>query len=337
MIMGFLDPYILACPANLDDEDSIVSYVRKLISWRDLKDKAWMELILPRTASESLGSTNGFPPWQVLNDVLVKKDIGIQPSDVFTVLNALLNKGPTIEDLSGIREILLDDIVCQPDYSAGRRQVYIDEYQRLLGLISLFRTKTDMPPGLRQLYTSNAPCPHDIEFSASLIEIEYSDPATAVPILPASIEDNLMGICCAVVAMKKADPLSIWETAVSAADIKGAISLSVYQHALANHMTVPHWTMGSHFVPSIMRMNVRSRAAGARILRACYETILGLRLEGVHAIRTSIAGNSSQMKRGKDGAVRRDIDHELHLHYWDTANGPELACISPHNDFSIPE
>lgn len=36
--------------------------------------------------------------------------------------------------------------------------------------------------------------------------------------------------------------------------------------------------------------------------------------------------------------MRRDIDDEYHLHYWQCRNGAvEIASIVVHNDFSIPE
>ena len=37
-------------------------------------------------------------------------------------------------------------------------------------------------------------------------------------------------------------------------------------------------------------------------------------------------------------AMRRDIDRKIHLHYWECAQGVhELASVSFHDDFSIPE
>ncbi|MBX9687534.1 MAG: hypothetical protein K2X27_12580 [Candidatus Obscuribacterales bacterium] len=73
-----------------------------------------------------------------------------------------------------------------------------------------------------------------------------------------------------------------------------------------------------------------------RLLRACAETILKLNLDAVHALRTTSSGGARQRLRGNDKAFRRDIDYEYHLHYWDTADGPQFCTVGPHEYFDIP-
>jgi hypothetical protein len=47
--------------------------------------------------------------------------------------------------------------------------------------------------------------------------------------------------------------------------------------------------------------------------------------------------NEPQLTRGGDTAWRRDIDRDLHLHYWELeAGGVELASVVDHNNFYIP-
>lgn len=75
-----------------------------------------------------------------------------------------------------------------------------------------------------------------------------------------------------------------------------------------------------------------------KILRAIIETVDKQKLSDVHALRSGTGGSDSQLKRGSDKAQRRDIDRDLHLHYWECAHGRvELASVVIHNDFSIPK
>ena len=73
------------------------------------------------------------------------------------------------------------------------------------------------------------------------------------------------------------------------------------------------------------------------LLRAMSETLLKTKMRDVHALRTGSGPQAPQRKRGRDKAWRRDIDHDLHLHYWERADGSiEFACVGHHNSMSIP-
>jgi hypothetical protein len=66
------------------------------------------------------------------------------------------------------------------------------------------------------------------------------------------------------------------------------------------------------------------------------EAVDQLNLADTHALRKSGAARAAQVTRGKDTAWRRDIDHEFHLHYWESEDGGiELASVVPHNCFDI--
>ncbi len=79
------------------------------------------------------------------------------------------------------------------------------------------------------------------------------------------------------------------------------------------------------------------QAAG--LLRATSEAIDGQNFRAVHPLRTGRGGNNPQRQRKHDKAkaCRRDVDHEYHLHYWETENGIEFASMAVHNNFTIPE
>ena len=75
----------------------------------------------------------------------------------------------------------------------------------------------------------------------------------------------------------------------------------------------------------------------ARVLRAITETLDEVNVAAVHALRIGSGGGNPQRMRDADKAMRRDIDHEFHLHYWQCDDGSvEIASVVTHNDFSIP-
>lgn len=76
-----------------------------------------------------------------------------------------------------------------------------------------------------------------------------------------------------------------------------------------------------------------------RVFRACLDTIFMRRESRAHALRVSSGGGAAQRQREVDGwkAMRRDVDHEYHLHYWTGGSEVEFACVVPHNSFEIPE
>ena len=337
MILGFVDPLVLACPENLEDEEGIYSYVARLIAWRDLRNKGWIQMLLPSSAPTAIESTNGFPPWRALANALSKRDLGIQASDVYEVLNSLLNKCPTVEDLAGIREILLDEFSADLDYWSSRRAEQREEFTKLLGIMGLLQLTGEINSEDRQLITTSAPCPHELSFAMVVVDVEYGDNASLRPAFPLNLRDKVTGVCCPRVATVRADYLSVWEAARGDSELRAALELCVAQFEFTERLEAGPWRVGLRFFDSVRQMHLQNRSAGSRVLRACRETIFGQSLGDTHAIRESPGANSAQLKRGNDGAMRRDIDRELHLHYWQTPEGPELAAVVAHNDLTIPE
>ncbi|MGH9958740.1 MAG: hypothetical protein ACREBC_16685, partial [Pyrinomonadaceae bacterium] len=134
---------------------------------------------------------------------------------------------------------------------------------------------------------------------------------------------------------------------VNAADdvaLETAIRIALYKARLARHEEpdwddVPSLRLGDTFLASLVRACAGQAASfPARVLRAITETLEGLHLGAVHALRTGPGGGNPQQTRGKDKAMRRDVDYEFHMHYWQCDDGTvELASVGVHNDFSIPE
>jgi hypothetical protein len=179
------------------------------------------------------------------------------------------------------------------------------------------------------------------------IEHERSELSTMLPSFPEHFEgevlacDNFRGL------LECLDECSILRNARDGAGIELAIRIKLYKSRLARSVE-PNWdeVRGMRIGPNF-GMSIRSccKAAHAALpnsaLRAVIETIDGLHMEAVHALRTGPGGNDPQRVRGRDGARawRRDVDWEYHLlHYWKLEDGTvEFASIGVHNDFAIPE
>ncbi|MCW8452592.1 hypothetical protein [Legionella quinlivanii] len=123
-----------------------------------------------------------------------------------------------------------------------------------------------------------------------------------------------------------------------------AIRIALFKYSL-NQGYTPDWenfsipNIGKSFRESCQKCcRAQGDSLPHKILRAIVETIKGVNLSAVHALRSTQGGNSPQKLRGADKAQRRDIDREFHLHYWECANSTiELGLVVYHNDFTIPE
>ncbi len=126
--------------------------------------------------------------------------------------------------------------------------------------------------------------------------------------------------------------------------IELAIRIALFKHDLMTD-NPPDWSevsppdIESHFRELCQKIcaDGGSNVPG-KILRAIVKTVKGIDLSATHALRKSRGANSPQRKRCSYKAWRRDIDRELHIHYWECPNGAvKLASVVYHDDFSIPE
>lgn len=104
-----------------------------------------------------------------------------------------------------------------------------------------------------------------------------------------------------------------------------------------NKETRNKWYFGGKFLETNGELGFLHEESKIKmLLKSCCDTILRQNMSKTHALRTGPGGNDPQVKRGNDLAMRRDIDYEYHLHYWETENGIEFASVVVHNDMTIP-
>lgn len=344
MLVTFIDPYLLAFPVEVGGPAVIERYVRTLLHLRDLHDFRWCRVFTTNKVEELVVSTTGFPPWGSIAGAIHEAGIEeIDAKEVLSIFIGLLQKLPFVEEQLNLKDVLIDNPRCIPDgHLVGRPSIFIMEHNRLLALMAMYASVKQLGVKDQLFATSNVVQTCIGTFSAELIEVEAVASETSLA-LPISLSDEFIFCSCPTPVREYVDPLYAWQTAENSREVRSALELFLDAYAKANGKQASdrrRFTLHSQFLQTVLsNKQLRNDATASKILRACAECIYRDNLASTHAIRVSSAANSPQRKRARDSATawRRDIDRELHLHYWETASGPELASIVPHADIHIPE
>jgi hypothetical protein len=334
VITSFLDTFVFACP-NEPTEQDVVELIGSLVKWRAFQKNEWMRVFVSEQAAECLAKAGcGFPPWALVQRAVVKMDLGLAPHDVFSLMSGFLDRLPTIEETIGVRDVLIDGAQCAPPLRTRRNAVFEADFERLLALICLFEQLGHSDgQNKRSILSRNLDaCPTTVEFSAVLHESEPNIPGPH----PLELRISAKVFGCPTRYLADIDPVDIWSEATSEEELVAAIRMYTKRAAqLSGINEFNTWIVGPKFRSTIETLHLRRKHMARPILRACAETILNQHLAATHALRTNESGSSQQLRRGNNYALRRDIDHEFHLHYWSTPNHVEFASIVIHNDFSI--
>jgi hypothetical protein len=293
---------------------------------------------------ELVVSTTGFPPWRSIADAIHEAEIEeIDAKEVLSIFIGLLQKLPFVEEQLNLKDVLIDNPSCVPDgHLAGRPSIFVMEHDRLLALMAIYASVKQLGVKDQLFATRDIAQTCTGTFTAELVEVEAV--ATGISLtLPVNLSDEFIFCSCPTPVREYVDPLYAWQTAENSEEVRSALELFLDAYAKANGKQPSdrrRFTLHSQFLRTVLvNKQLRNHATAGKILRACAECIYRDNLASTHAIRVSSAANSAQKKRVRDSATawRRDIDRELHLHYWETASEPELASIVPHDDICIPE
>ena len=130
MVNLYLDPFIFACPQPEQGYEELEHYIVSILLWRELRETSWATIYISARTFEVLNQTESYPLWEFFNN-LGKQST--QRKDVFNIVNGLLNKLPKIEDRLKIKEILWDNMQCEPMYYlVGRHSLFVEHCQRLV-------------------------------------------------------------------------------------------------------------------------------------------------------------------------------------------------------------
>jgi hypothetical protein len=328
-----LDSYVLSCPDPAKGRESVLSYVRQLLDWRDLRDATWLETFLSEDTFDLLAKTDGYPPWNLLETCLDQQDLDLQPRDVLEILNAIMSKTPSVEEHLNLKGIQFESVkTSHTELFVERAECFVEHFQKLLLLACLLR-KTEARCWLGTTgFPSGPRTDVNVEAEAVLHREEDSE----------MVQEDITGTIPVVTnfqsLLDEFDPVDLWLAAETHANRQFALNI-VITRSMRNAVdsVCRDWKFGTHFFDSADKHGFLSQAPKSRmLLRACAETVLRLNMFATHALRSGPGPGDPQLRRGCDRAWRRDIDREFHLHYWETVNGPELACVVQHNDMTIP-
>ena len=334
----YLDPLLLACPRPSEGQEGFDSFLQGLLLLRDLRDSSWARLLISESTCDILFKTNCYPMRDDLHNVIsIYGNNEIQVKDVIELVNGLLERAPTLEGYSGINEALFDGLICSPAVElSNRNELFQEGFERLIFFAALVGNLNSIPANKQISIVRNIEAlPAIIDVQASLHDFDGDVNIT----LPYKVSGTC-SIC------RNWDELhaflnyeQLWVEANTNSASEHALKTNVW--SVARIRGIPKqrqlkWTFGSRFLESASSFGFLHDLTRVRmLLRACAETILQEDMRSTHALRTGRGANNTQVLRGTDKAWRRDIDHEFHIHYWETSDGIEFSCVVPHNDFDI--
>jgi hypothetical protein len=340
-----IDPFVFACPHPDEGIDTFRSFIQSILSWKDLHDARWARVFISNQTIDVLSETNTYPLWDGLQALIAEFHIqDVQPRDIVGIVNALLMKLPAIEDHAGIKDLLYDEPKSTPNSHLIRRQaLFVDQYFRIGLIICLLAELNNSQAMGHMLITrllSEDLVRSEIEATIHAHDLDAGKIALDAP--PIHIKSRLdlcntpHGLFLAV------DPLQIWGKAETDQECAQALHLFLYQKVYETRRhrisaTDFQWSLGGAFCASVVQKGFLNNPPLMKaLLRACAETILSERMTDVHTLREGRGAEERQIRRGSDKAWRREIDREYRLHYWETAEGPELAYLASHNESHIP-
>lgn len=344
-----IDAGLLAAPPVGGSTEHVHGYVEQILDWAKLLDEPWIALCMSEQASEALATDELFPVRDHLRQLFSCH--GIQEYDVNTVaivINRLLQHTPSFETYYRVRDALSEDFSTNPDvmqFCTG--QGLETDLARCILLLAILRKHCQGDILQNALVIRHCP-ERTIRVCALVHEIEHErdDLSSGILTPPVYFEGDVLACDDLGGFLTCIDERAVLMSATDVAGVEVAIRIRLYKSRLAR-FEEPNWdddvgaVIGKHF-EGVIRQCCRDADSGFpdRTLRAICEAIDKQSMGSAHPLRTGTGGNDPQQKRASDKAkaVRRDIDHEYHLHYWQLPDGSiELASVGVHNDLTIPE
>ncbi|MFH1980905.1 MAG: hypothetical protein ABIL58_03590 [Pseudomonadota bacterium] len=339
-----IDAGVLSVPVQNGAEGDAHCYVETLLDWSKLLEEPWVAIYMSERASESLFADGLYPLRDRLKRLFDAQ--GIVEYDVNTVaavVDRLLQLTPSFETFFSIRDVLTESLSLEPDLlrlcmGNGLRS----DLARCVVLIAVLRAHCPQETHEHSLILRNTDS-RTLRVRAQISELEHDrTDLNALPLHPEYFEGDVL-ICDDFKGLVEClDESAILLRARDDVGVETAIRVALYKCRLTNRLApdwddVPRHRIGRSF-RVLMQALSPTKQLTLKVLRAIVETLERTSLADTHALRTGPGGGAPQRMRRGDGAMRRDIDYQYHLHYWQCEDGAiEIASVAVHNDFSIPE
>ncbi len=346
MLNATIDPRLFAPPFGTPTSTLVHHYVSTLLHWTSVQGSSHACVFVTRGTQGALILSNLYPlrPW--LRNLLLQT--GVVQYDANTVARlaeTLLERSSELEHVTGVADLLIESLEMEPNiFSTEDSKELRAESEKAAVILAILRTCTSDPSSANFFLVVNSEAPArvlSVRCRLPLVEHSRSD-LEGLPTPPeffhgGAVLGHTLNDC--ILAL---DEVKIWRTAACPQDsmtaIKVAICKSRNSRALAADWgALPNFQLNAGFFATAKTCGVTSNDSLAKsTLRSIVETIEDLKLADTHPIRCGIGPNEPDKTRGADRAMRRDIDDQFHLHYWQCPDGAkEIACVVPHNDLYI--
>lgn len=330
----YIDPYIFAFNKDTFTKEQLEEFIHNLINWKDLIDLNWGRVFKPNETFDILFKHKLYPLVDGLKELVDKYHIDyIQPEEIDKIVNSILNKIPTIEEHSGINDILIDtDNLKLID---NRNEDFIQILKKLVAILKIDCIINNKRDSGQILLSKELQSPL-IKFDA-VISVIDTDHDIGLP-LATNIEfnhfENFKEFCL------KIEPTIVWINAQNDLCIRMAVYIKIYQHDdtvdYINNQTTPNFILHESFFKSTHKLNFNTDAAKIdNLLRALIEEIFQLNMKDTHELRVGKSGGAKQVQYNNYTGWRRDIDYEYHIHYWKKGSHLIFTDVVPHNTFAI--
>jgi len=342
-----IETAIFAPPPTDSSSDLVRRFVETLLEWKEASDDQRLEVYTSKFAAEVLMTCKLYPMRPHLKEVLARADVFEYDANTVAVLaESILGRAPTIEDKLGISYVLSSDLTLDPDVFLDHAPPELREDANRCAIVLSLANRFANEPMLRghaiAIRTAKVGTAVRVRCLIDAIEHTRGDLA-GLPIPPEYFEGSTAVCSTFHDLIMSLDETQILRTATDETQVAASFRIALYKRFVSQGNPVrwqdlPIFSMGREFVNSLKNHHVMSGSGLAeRLIRAVLETICRDKLDATHALRIGRGAGDAQRTRGTDLAWRRDIDHEYHLHYWESKGGAtELAILVVHNEFGIP-
>ena len=258
MITAAVDATLIAWPSPDSGSASFYDYVQGIVDLSDLQRAAWVELVITGSTADALSVTDRYPLYETLKRDIERLGLSevIQVKDVVRVVNTLLTRTTSLEEITGIDDVLADEVVHVPStHLEGRPPRLVEEYEKLRVLIALARRHGYSEPFEPRLLTPGLQAdPCEAYIRAELLDVA---PAGIVPSVPVTLEDTIDACSGLKSLCACTDPVRLWQIADSDEVCECALALHLDRIQTGDNPpgSVPkNWRFGREFVGSIQRV-----------------------------------------------------------------------------------
>jgi hypothetical protein len=326
-----LNAAALAAPGEGASASDIEEYLGFLLNAASAARTPETTLCLTRRTSEHLATDGCYPLRPALAAALRQNGIVEFDANTIAVLaETILQTAFVLEDEFEIDDILAAITQLEPEIRVCFLPACNQDLERCISIACLLKslklTRREIVIGLP--YQASGVSSLRAAVEVQIAETRVLDRTIA---LPARITSHLAAFSGATPIVSGLDEIELWRSADSSESLRRSVALGLLKR---DRQLARSFSFADGFLESAHFW--ASRAPAERVYRAVLATILREDMRATHGLRIRRGGNSPQIRKEGKLAFRRDIDHELHLHYWECRDeSVELVKVTVHNDFSI--